>query len=39
MSFLGNKKKVEMMIKENAEAFRNNQKMLSRLKFKEVIVI
>ena len=39
MSFLGNKKKVEMMIKENAEAFRDNQKMLSRPKCKEVIVI
>ena len=37
MSFLSVKKKVEIMLKENAEAFRNNEKMLIRQKFEKIV--
>ena len=35
MSFIGDKEKVQIMLKENAEAFRDNEKILFGPKFEE----
>ena len=35
MSFIGDKEKVKIMLKENAEAFRDNEKILFGPKFEE----
>ena len=37
MSFISDKKKVEMLLKENTEAFRDNEKTLLGPKFEEVV--
>ena len=37
MSFISDKKKVEMLLKENTEAFRDNEKALLGPKFEEVV--
>ena len=37
MSFMIEKKKVEMMLKENAEALRDNEKTLYGPKFEEAV--
>ena len=37
MSFMSDKEKVKMMLKENSEAFRDNEKMLFGPKFEEIV--
>ena len=37
MSFMSDKKKIEMMLKQNAESFRDNEKMLFGPKFEDVV--
>ena len=34
---MSEKKKVEMMLKENTKAFRENEKMLFEIKFEEIV--
>ena len=37
MSFMSDKKKIEMMLKQNAESFRDNEKKLFGPKFEDVV--
>ena len=37
MSFMSDKEKVKMTLKENSEAFRDNEKMLFGPKFEEIV--
>ena len=37
MSFISDKEKVKMTLKENSEAFRDNEKMLFEPNFEEIV--